>query len=159
MSARSGRPPRRGPATKSWDPLRELVALKDRLNRLLESVQGRGGLSSDDVAGWIPPVDVREDREGFVLTAEVPGVRREDLQIKVEGAIVTVKGRREREQGARSALRIERPCGSFSRTFSLPAPVAGDRVDARVHLGVLEVFLPRSTATRARSIKVQEPEW
>ena len=158
MSARSGRPQRGGIVSKAWDPLRDLLALKERLNRLLESVQGRGGLSTDEVTGWVPPVDVREDREGFVLTAEVPGVRREDLQIKVEGAVVTLKGRRTREREARSALRIERPCGSFSRTFSLPAPVAGDRVDARFHLGVLEVFLPRSTDTRPRSIKVQEPE-
>ena len=55
------------------------------------------------------------------LTAEVPGVRREDLQIQVEGAVVTLKGRRTREREARTALRIERPCGSFSRTFLLPA--------------------------------------
>lgn len=159
MSARSARPPRRGGVAQAWDPLRDLVVLKDRLNRLLESVQGRGGLSSDDPARWSPPMDVREDREGFLLTAEVPGVRREDLQIQVEGAIVTIKGRRGREPEARSALRIERPCGSFSRTVALPAPVAADRVDARVHLGVLEVFLPRSAGTRVRSIRVQEPGW
>ena len=158
MSARSGRPPRGRVVEASWDPLRDLLGLKERLNRLLESVQGRGGLSTAEVAGWTPPVDVREEREGFVLTAEVPGVRREDLQIKVEGAIVTLKGRRTREREARSALRIERPCGSFSRTFFLPAPVAEDRVDARFHLGVLEIFLPRSPDTRSRSIRVQEPE-
>ena len=157
MSARSGRPPRGRIEPQAWDPLRELLALKVRLNRLLESVQGRGGLSTAEVSGWTPPVDVREDREGFVLTAEVPGVRREDLEVQVEGAVVTLKGRRTREREARSALRIERPCGTFSRTFSLPSPVAGDRVDARFHLGVLEVFLPRSTDTRPRSIKVQEP--
>ena len=157
MSARSGRPPRGRIESQAWDPLRELLALKVRLNRLLESVQGRGGLSTAEVSGWTPPVDVREDREGFVLTAEVPGVRREDLEIRVEGAVVTLKGRRSREREARSALRIERPCGTFCRTFSLPAPVAGDRVDARFHLGVLKVFLPRSTDTRPRSIRLQEP--
>jgi len=155
MSSRTPRPPRGGTAACRWDPMRDLLSLKERLNRLLESVQRKGEFSSEGLAGWTPPVDVRENREGFVLTAEVPGVRREDLLIKVEGAIVTLQGRRTPERGARSALRIERPYGSFSRTFYLPAPVDGSQVEARLRLGVLEVFLRKSAGVRARSIRVQ----
>lgn len=155
MSPRTARPPRGGVEAARWDPLRDLISLKERLNRLLESVQRRGDFSSDGLAGWMPAVDVREDRAEFVLTAEVPGVRREDLQIRVEGAIVTVQGRRALEKEARSALRIERPYGAFSRTFYLPAPVDGSLADARIRHGVLEVFLPKSAGSRARPIKVQ----
>lgn len=155
MSSRTLRPPQGGTAASRWDPMRDLLSLKERLNRLLESVQRKGEFSSEGLAGWTPPVDVRENREGFVLTAEVPGVRREDLLIKVEGAIVTLRGRRTPEKGARSALRIERPYGSFARTFYLPAPVDGSQVEARLRLGVLEVFLRKSIGVRARSIKVQ----
>ena len=155
MTSRAARPPRGGIEAARWDPLRDLISLKERLNRLLESVQRRGDFSSDGLAGWMPAVDVRENRNAFVLTAEVPGVRREDLQIKVEGAIVTLQGRRAPEKEARSAMRIERPYGSFSRTFYLPAPVDGSLVDARVRQGVLEIFLPKSAGSRARPIKVQ----
>lgn len=155
MRSRTLRPPRGGTTASRWDPMRDLLSLKERLNRLLESVQRKGEFSSEGLAGWTPPVDVRENREGFVLTAEVPGVPREDLLIKVEGAIVTLQGRRTPEKEARSALRIERPYGSFSRTFYLPAPVDESHVEARLRLGVLEVCLRKSAGVRARSLKVQ----
>lgn len=155
MRSRTLRPPRGGTTASRWDPMRDLLSLKERLNRLLESVQRKGEFSSEGLAGWTPPVDVRENHEGFVLTAEVPGVPREDLLIKVEGAIVTLQGRRTPEKEARSALRIERPYGSFSRTFYLPAPVDESHVEARLRLGVLEVCLRKSAGVRARSLKVQ----
>jgi HSP20 family protein len=155
MSGRSPRAPRREGAAPPWDPIRDLMGLKERLNRLLESVQKKGESSPQGLVGWNPPVDVREDREAFLLTAEVPGVRREDLQIKVDGSAVTLGGRRPLEKEARSALRIERSFGSFTRTFHLPAPVDEGQVEARLRLGVLEIVLPKSAGARARSIKVQ----
>ncbi|PYT37540.1 MAG: hypothetical protein DMF52_02360 [Acidobacteria bacterium] len=155
MSGRAPRPPRGAGTPLPWDPIRDLIGLKERMNRLLESVLRKGDFSTGGLAGWSPPVDLREDRDAFILTTEVPAVRRDDLDIRVEGGIVTLEGRRALEKGARSALRIERPYGSFSRTFHLPHPVDESRVSARLHLGVLEVVLPKSTGARARSIKVQ----
>src|SRR5439155_643881 len=93
---------------------------KDQINealKRLESVLRKGDFTTGGLAGWSPPVDLREDRDAFILTTEVPAVRRDDLDIRVEGGIVTLEGRRALEKGARSALRIERPYGSFSRTF------------------------------------------
>jgi len=155
MSGRASRPISRPGAPSSWDPIRDLVGLKDRMNRLLEAILRKGDFSSEGVPGWIPPVDLREERDQFVLTSEVPGVRREDLNIRVEGGIVTLEGRRPLDRGARGALRIERPYGSFSRTFHLTVRVDEERVLARLQLGVLEVVLPKSSGARARSIKVQ----
>ena len=155
MSGRAPRPPRSAGTPLPWDPIRDLIGLKERMNRLLESLLRKGDFSTGGLAGWSPPVDLREDRDAFILTTEVPAVRRDDLDIRVEGGIVTLEGRRALEKGARSALRIERPYGSFSRTFHLPHPVDESRVSARLHLGVLEVVLPKSTGARARSIKVQ----
>jgi len=131
------------------------LSLKERLNRLLESVLRKGDFSDDWVSGWSPPVDLREERESFVLTSEVPGVRPDDLTIRVEGGTVTLEGRRSPETEARSALRVERPHGSFARTLHLPAPIDERKVSARLRLGVLEVVLPRSADARAHSIKVQ----
>jgi HSP20 family protein len=155
MSGRAARPRRGVSASVAWNPLRDLMSLKDRLNRLLESVLRKGDFSSEGLAGWSPPIDLREDRESFVLTSEVPGVRPDDLTIRVEGGIVTLEGRRPLEEEARSALRVERPYGSFSRTLQLPAPVDERRVSARLRRGVLEVVLPRSSDAPAHSIKVQ----
>ena len=155
MTGRPPRAPRGEGAALPWDPIRDLMALKSRLNRLLESVLRRGDFSLEGLSGWVPPVNLREDREAFVLTAEVPGVRREALAIRVEGGIVTLEGQRPLAREARTALRIERAYGTFTRTFHLPAPVDEGRVTARLHLGVLELFLPKSTGARSRPIKVQ----
>jgi|SRR5947208_873419 len=155
MRARAARPPRGVDADSHWDPLRDLMGLRERLNRLLESVLRRGDFSTEGLPGWCPPVDLREDRESFVLTSEVPGVRPGDLTIRVEGGIVTLEGRRPLEKEARSALRIERPYGFFSRVLHLPAPVDERKVSARLRLGVLEVVLRRSSDSPPRSIKVQ----
>jgi HSP20 family protein len=155
MSGRVHRPARRAGTPLPWDPIRDLIGLKDRMNRLLESVLRKEDFSTSGLTGWTPPVELREDKASFVLTTEVPGVRRDDLVIRVEGGIVTVEGRRPLEKEARAALRIERPYGSFSRTFHLPHPVDESRVNARLHLGILEINLPKSSGARARPIKVQ----
>ncbi len=155
MSGRVSRPGHRPAAPPSWDPIRDLVGLKDRMNRLLETILRTGDFSPEGLAGWVPPVDLREERDQFVLTAEVPGVRQDDLDIRVEGGIVTLAGRRPLDRDARSALRVERPYGSFTRTLHLPVPVDEDRARARLQLGVLEVVLPKSSGARVRPIKVQ----
>jgi HSP20 family protein len=153
MSARSGR----GDPPGAWDPVRDLVTLKERMNRLLETVLRRGEFSQDGFPGWSPAMDLREDREGFLLTAELPGVRRGDIAVRVDGGVLTVEGRRAPDPGLRSAepLRIEMSYGAFARAFPLPAPVDDTRVTARFRLGVLEVFLPRAAEARSRTIAVE----
>jgi HSP20 family protein len=155
MSGRAARPRRGVNASLPWDPLRELMLLKERLHRILESVLRKGDFSVEGLADWSPPVDLREERESFVLTSEVPGVRPDDLSIRVEGGLVTVEGRRPPEEDARSALRIERPYGSFSRALHLPAPVDESRVAAQLRQGILEVVLPKSSDARSHAIKVK----
>jgi HSP20 family protein len=155
MSGRAARPPRGEGVPRPWDPLRDLLDLKQRLNRLLESVLRRGDVSSAGVAGWTPPVDVVEVRGTFVLTTDVPGVKRDDLSVRVEGGIVTLEGRRPLEREARSALRVERPYGSFSRTVHLPHPVDERLVSAQLRQGVLQVVLPKSAGVRPTSIRVE----
>jgi HSP20 family protein len=157
MSSRAPRAPRgEGPAG-AWDPLRDLMSLKDRLNRLFENVLRRGDFAEGDVAGWSPSVDLRENEEGFVLTAELPGVRREDIQIRVERGILTLEGRRPMETEAREAehLRLERSYGPFTRTFHLPAPIDESGVTAQFRHGVLELFAPKSTESGSRPVKVK----
>lgn len=153
MSAPSDRGETRGP----WDPVKDLVSLKERMNRLLESVLRRGDFSQDGIPGWSPAMNLRETREGFLLTAELPGVRRENISVRVDGGVLTVEGRRLPEEDLKTAepLRIEMSYGRFARTFPLPAPVDDSHVTARFHLGVLEIVLPRAAESRSRKIQVE----
>jgi len=144
-------------STSTWDPLNELMVLKERMNRLFEHVMSRGGdLGESDFAGWSPAVDLREDRDGLHLSAEIPGVPRDSLSLRVEGQTLTLEGNRPLDRLEKSAehLRVERFYGPFSRTFTLPAAIDEDKVTARFHLGVLEVDLPKSLKSRTGSIKI-----
>lgn len=154
MSARSQGG--QGPLS-TWDPLHELMVLKERMNRLFENVMSRGGdLGEGDLAGWSPAVDLREDREGFYLSAEIPGVPRDSLSLRVEGQTLTLEGNRPLDRLEKSAehLRVERYYGPFSRTLNLPAAIDEDKVTARFRHGVLEVFLPKSLKSRTGSLKI-----
>jgi HSP20 family protein len=117
-----------------WDPIRDLLAIQQRLERF---APGPGG--------WVPPCDLHETADGYVLTAEVAGVRREDIQIQLQEGRLTVSGTRpERCAPCEQYHRMERGHGSFSRTFSLPVPVDQSRIAAELHDGVLTVTCPKA---------------
>ena len=130
MIRRGGGPPRPGrpqpPPTTPYDPMGELTGLKDRLNLLFESALRRGGtFAAEGLARWAPASELREDENAFVLRAEVPGVPRDSLKLRLDGPSLTLEGNRPQAKEARSGqpLRVERSYGAFSRTFSLPGPV------------------------------------
>lgn len=157
MSSRVPRGSRgEGPAA-TWDPLQDLMALKDRLNRLFENVLRKGEFAGGGIPHWSPAVDLRENAEGFVLTAELPGVRRDDIRVRVEGGLLILEGQRPMDKGARVAdhLRIERSYGPFTRSFHLAAPIDESRVTARFDRGVLEVFVPKSPESRPEPVRVR----
>jgi HSP20 family protein len=127
-----------------WDPIRDLLAIQQRLDRF-----------APGPAGWVPPVDLQELSDSYVLTAEVPGLGREDLEIRLHDGRLTIAGvRRERQQPCEQFHRVERGHGSFSRTFTLPVPVDGDHVSADLHDGVLTVVCPKSADALSRRIAI-----
>ena len=126
-----------------WDPIRDLLAIQQRLDRYAPGPEG-----------WTPAVDILETSELYVITAEVPGIAREDLEIRVHEGRVTISGvRREQTPACEQYHRVERGHGSFSRTFHLPVPMDGDRVTADLRDGVLTVTCPKA-ADEARRIQV-----
>lgn len=158
MSTRGGRGPKAVAPTAAWDPIRELAGLKDRLNRLFETALRRGGeAGAEGFGGWSPVADLREERDLFVLTAELPGVGREDLKLRVEGRSVTLEGARPsgREPKGAVHLHVERFYGPFVRTFHLPAAVDETGVRARLASGVLEVRLPKATRERSAAVRIR----
>lgn len=158
MSGRSSRGGRVEGAAAAWDPLRELTGLKERLNRVFESALRRGGAAeAGDFSGWAPAVELREDRDAFLLTAELPGVPKGGIQIRLEGRTLTLEGERPVARESRQAehLRVERSYGPFSRTFQLPATVDEKRIAARVSRGVLEVRLPKTAHGRSGPVRIK----
>ena len=127
-----------------WDPIRDLLAIQQRLDRF-----------APGPAGWVPPIDVHETADEYVITAELPGLRRDDIHIQVTDGRLQISGeRRERGLPCEQYHRIERGHGTFSRTFQLPLPVDEDRVTAELCDGVLTVVCPKAAEGSARRIRV-----
>src|SRR6185503_21049457 len=120
---------------RRWDPLRDLLTLQERMNRLFEHSLVRGHLADPAMAsaGWTPLAEVLETAEGFVLQIEVPGIAEEDIEVHVDGDTVVVRGQRQPVRGSRpdSFHRMERTYGTFSRSFLLTEDVDPERVSAR----------------------------
>jgi HSP20 family protein len=127
-----------------WDPIRDLVAIQQRLDRF-----------APGTAGWRPPVDLHETPAAYVVTAELPGMTREDLHIEMHDGHLTLSGvRRDRALPSEQYHRIERGHGTFSRTFALPLAVDADRITAELRDGVLTVVCPKDTEPSARRVPV-----
>ena len=127
-----------------WDPLRDLLAIQQRLDRF-----------APGPAGWVPPVDVMETPDAYVITAELPGLQREDLDIQMHEGRLTLSGiRRERPATCEQYHRVERGHGTFSRTFHLHTPVQAGRIIADLRDGVLTVTCPKVPESATRRIQV-----
>lgn len=144
--------------THRWDPIRDLLALQERMNRLFEESLARRP-DADSPSGWVPLADVYETAEAFVAVVELPGVDEADLGVQVQEDHLVVRGER-RLSGVRpeSFHRMERSYGSFSRTFVLGEEVDVDRVDARLSDGVLRVDLPKARPRPALRVRAERRE-
>jgi HSP20 family protein len=138
-----------------WDPFRELVTLSDRLNRALSDTTGPYGTSS--YGSWSPPVDIYERQDGLVIRAEIPGVNKDEIDIRLENNILTLHGERRREEGfdETAAHRLERVFGTFTRSFSLPTSVDSGKISAAYRDGVLEITLPKAEEAKPKRIQIR----
>jgi HSP20 family protein len=107
---------------------------------------------------WVPPVDIEETGEGYQVTAELPGMRPDDVEVTVEQNVLTISGERKWGEDAenRNFHRVERGYGRFVRSFALPQQVASERVQARFEDGVLHVTIPKAEGARPRRIQINE---
>lgn len=142
-----------------WDPFAEIEQMREVMDRLFEDFRPlrwvAPGMNGSRTYGYFP-VDIRETPEAIELTAALPGVRPEDLEIQVQGDVVTIKGEAREEQEDKDVnwLRRERRYGSFYRSFTLPAPIDADKATASYEHGVLRLHLPKSEEVRPKVIKV-----
>jgi HSP20 family protein len=127
--------------------------LSREVDRLLQQPTDRVANDSN----WVPRVDIRETEDAFVLTADVPGVNPDDLDITLEDDILALKGSRnfERESQAGGYHRVERSQGAFQRQFRLPESVATDGLSADYRNGVLSVTIPKQAKPEPHRVQVQ----
>lgn len=141
------------------DPFRELSTIQERMNQLFEDFAGRtrGGREGElGVGAWAPSVDVRESGDEFVVTAELPGLEKDQVNVEYKDGILTLRGERkqEREEKEESYHRMERSYGAFHRSFTLPGTIDEEKVSAKMKNGVLEIRLPKKEAAKPKQIKV-----
>ncbi|MBX3272249.1 MAG: Hsp20/alpha crystallin family protein [Sandaracinaceae bacterium] len=129
-----------------WDPFAELSRMQNDLNRM------RG----EQRLGFSPAVDILEEEDAILLTAELPGLKAEDVHVHVENNVLTLSGERrlESEEKKEGYHRIERSYGSFSRAFALPKTVDADAIEAKLEEGILRLRLPKRAAAERRRIAV-----
>jgi len=145
-------------ALTKWDPMKDLVGLQERMNRLFEDSLLRSHAGEEDLTlgAWAPAVDIFEQPERIVLRADLPGVRPEQIELKVENNTLTLSGERrfEKDVQKENYHRVERQYGSFVRSFSLPTSVDGDKITAEHRDGVLEITLPKTESSKPKAIKI-----
>jgi HSP20 family protein len=144
------------PLTK-WSPFRELEDIQDRLSSLFGRTRMGDLRETMTVSEWTPLVDITEDDKEYLIKAELPDVKKEDVKVTVENGVVTVTGERkfEKEEKGKKYHRIERAYGSFMRSFTLPEGAAGDKISAEFKDGVLKVHLPKSAEAKPKPIDVK----
>ncbi len=140
-----------------WDPFRDMVSLRERMNRAFDDVfAGRGEDKDLTPSSWAPSVDIYETENELVLTAEVPGIAEKDIEIRVEDNTLQLRGERkfEKETKEENYHRIERSYGSFYRAFTLPNSIDPESIKAEHENGVLRITMPKRQELKPRTVKI-----
>jgi HSP20 family protein len=139
-----------------WEPARDFASLQQDVNRVFASFFDPSAASSGaGTSRWIPPVDLEELEESFLLVADLPGVAEDDVAIDVEGDVLTLSGARTRSDASSTTIRSERGHGSFRRQLTLPEGVDAERITATFDRGVLQVEVPTPAEARPRRVSIQ----
>ncbi|TAJ26845.1 MAG: Hsp20/alpha crystallin family protein [Nitrospirae bacterium] len=147
------------PATR-WDPFKELEDMQRRLSTVFGRLPVRKEGGKDEamtVAEWAPLVDIVEDEKEYLIKAELPEVKKEDVKVTVQDEVLTITGERkyEKEEKGKKYHRVERAYGSFERSFTLPEDADGAKVNAEFKDGILKVHVAKSEKVKPKSIEVK----
>lgn len=132
----------------AWPTFGRLASLQDELNQLFES----------PLQAWAPALDVHEDKEGYTIRAELPGMKREEIEVSIQEGTLVISGERKTEpvKEDTEVHRQERYFGKFSRALTLPTAVAADKVKASYKDGILTVVVPKAEEAKPKQITVSE---
>jgi HSP20 family protein len=147
------------PFKTAWDPFKQIEEMEKRLSTMLGRPLGirDGGKEAMTVTEWSPLVDITEDDKEYLIKAELPEVKKEDVKLTVQDDVLSISGERkyEKEEKGKKYHRVERAYGSFLRSFTLPEDADGTKVSAEYKDGVLKVHLPKSEKAKPKSIEVK----
>src|SRR5919108_1253381 len=145
-------------ALARWTPHRDLMSVRDEMNRLFNEFFGRGGNDEGTwfSGAWSPAVDIYETDEALVMKAELPGFGKDDISIEMKENTLVIKGERKREDEVKEGNyhHMERAYGAFQRSFLLPTTVDQEKVRASYKDGVLELRLPKVEAAKPKRVAI-----
>lgn len=145
--------------TTRWNPFQEMEALQERMSRLfgLTPLRSNGGKEDLSVSEWMPLVDVTEDDQEYLIKAELPEVKKEDVKVTAENGVLRITGERkyEKETKTKKEHRMERSYGRFERSFDLPEDASVAKVRAEFKDGMLKVHLPKDATAKPKAIEVK----
>jgi HSP20 family protein len=147
-------------SSSSWDPFREMEEMQARLGSLLGGRFPQLKQGTDEgfsLTEWVPPVDIVEDEKEYTIRVEIPGVKKEDVKVSVEGGVLSITGDRkaEKEEKDKKYHRVERSYGSFIRSFAVPEGASSDKISAEFKDGVLSVRLPKDEKVKPQLVDVK----
>ena len=147
------------PFRTQWNPWRDFEDVEKRLSWLWgrRPAKGEGEKEAISVAEWSPLVDITEDEKEYLIKAELPEMKKDDVKLTVENNVLCISGERkyEKEEKDKKYHRVERAYGSFMRSFTLPDDADGTKVAAEYKDGILKVHLPKSEKAKPKSIEVK----
>lgn len=142
-----------------WDPFSDMESLFSRLMPRSSVSWPRLALDDDGSAKfeWSPSVDISENEKEFLVRAEVPAVKKEDIKVTVDGGMITIAGERKQQKEEKNAKyhRVESVYGSFSRSFSLPENIDANSIKCESQDGVLTVHIPKTEAEKAKPVEIK----
>lgn len=140
-----------------WDPFSEMDSLQNNINRLFSDAAGRRSGQEGAEAMWMPPVNTYEDKEGYTLTCDLPGLGQKDVKLNLDKDTLTISGTRklEYEDKRENYQRVESAFGAFSRSFTIPATVDVEKIAANMENGVLTVRLPKREESKPKQIEIK----
>ena len=139
-----------------WEPYRDVLALQNRMNSIFQEFSRNGDTEQTATVSFVPPVDIYEDEHKLVLKLEIPGIRQEDLDVRMENTTLSVKGERsfEAEGKEENFHRVERRYGSFYRAFTVPTTIDPESIKADYDAGILRLELQKRPETKPKQVKV-----
>src|SRR5213596_3113554 len=145
-------------ALTRWDPFKEMDDLQRRLGSIFGLAPQRAGTGKEDmtVAQWLPLVDITEDDKEYLIKAEVPEVKKDEVKVTVENGVLTLSGERkfEKEEKNKRYHRVERAYGSFTRSFTFPDDASPGKVSAEFKDGVLTVHLAKVAKAKPQQVEI-----
>jgi len=138
-----------------WDPFHAMEELVDRYNRSARKSLVKYDDKSFEVGDWMPTVDISETDDAFIVKAELPGVEKNDVSVKIEDGVLTIKGEKKSEIEDEQKHRIECTYGSFVRSFTLPQATKSDSIKAEYKNGILNLTIPKSEEVKPKEIEIK----